>query len=96
MIKSKLTISELTSGILAGDISILSRAITLIESKKVEDTILASQLVTNILSFSGNSIRLGITGAPGVGKSTFIDRFGSFLISKGRILDHLILTHCNA
>lgn len=84
MIKSKLTILELTAGILAGDISILSRAITLIESKKEEDTILASNLITNILSFSGKSIRLGITGAPGVGKSTFIDRFGAFLISKGK------------
>lgn len=84
MIKSKLTILELTTGILAGDISILSRAITIIESKKEDDTILASQLISNILSFSGKSIRLGITGAPGVGKSTFIDRFGAFLISKGK------------
>ena len=84
MRKSKLTIKELTTGILAGDISILSRAITLIESKKEEDTSLASQLVSNILPYSGNSIRLGITGAPGVGKSTFIDSFGSFLISKGK------------
>lgn len=84
MIKSKLTILELTAGILAGDISILSRAITLIESKKEEDAILACQLITNILSFSGKSVRLGITGAPGVGKSTFIDRFGAFLISKGK------------
>lgn len=63
---------------------VLGRAITLVESKKVSDLELASKLMDAILPETGNSIRIGITGVPGVGKSTFIESFGEFLIGQGK------------
>ena len=66
-------------GVLEGDRVTLSRAITLIESKKNIHQELAQELIESILPFTGKSVRLGITGVPGVGKSTFIDAFGSYL-----------------
>lgn len=57
----------------------LSRGITLIESKLYADQQLAEQLVNELLPYTGNSLRIGITGVPGVGKSTFIETFGNFL-----------------
>jgi LAO/AO transport system kinase len=63
-------------GILSSDISILSRAITLVESTKEEHQQLASQIIDGVIEKTGNSFRLGITGVPGVGKSTFIESFG--------------------
>lgn len=71
-------------GILSGNRVILSRAITLIESQLSQDKILASQVLESILPFSGKAIRIGITGVPGVGKSTFIEAFGKFLTSQGK------------
>lgn len=68
------------NGIKNRDVTILSRAITLLESTKIEHQLLAEELVDKCLPYSGNSIRIGITGVPGVGKSTFIESFGSFLI----------------
>jgi LAO/AO transport system kinase len=59
---------------------VLSRAITLVESTLEEDQILAGQMMEGILPFSGNSIRIGITGVPGVGKSTFIEKFGKLIV----------------
>ncbi len=67
-----------------GNIAILSRAITLIESTKKEHQLLASRLIDKILPFTGRSIRIGITGVPGVGKSTFIESFGMELIKNGK------------
>jgi LAO/AO transport system kinase len=84
MAKNRLTTEEFKNGILAGEKSVLSRAITLVESKSVVDRKQANELVNSILSFTGKSFRLGITGAPGVGKSTFIDGFGDFLLKKGK------------
>lgn len=72
---------EYFDGIISGDRVILSRAITLIESTREEHQLIARELVEKCLPYSGNSIRIGITGAPGAGKSTFIDTFGSFLTS---------------
>lgn len=70
-------------GILAGDRVLLSRAITLIESTLEQDQILAEKVIERILPYSGKSIRVGITGVPGVGKSTFIESFGKKLLEKG-------------
>lgn len=71
------------NGILSGDISILSRAITLIESTKKEHQELAGKIIDGIMPKTGNSFRLGITGVPGVGKSTFIESFGVELANNG-------------
>ncbi|MEQ8907961.1 MAG: methylmalonyl Co-A mutase-associated GTPase MeaB [Vicingaceae bacterium] len=75
---------QLIEGVLAGDFIALSRAITLCESKRAEDREAANKIVQACLPHSGNSIRIGITGVPGVGKSTFIESFGLHLIEKER------------
>lgn len=62
----------------------LARAITLAESKRDEHRAQAQQLLEDILPYTGSSIRIGISGSPGVGKSTFIEAFGLFLVSLGR------------
>ncbi|AKD03363.1 methylmalonyl Co-A mutase-associated GTPase MeaB [Pontibacter korlensis] len=69
-------------GILAGDRVMLSRAITLVESRLVSDLELAQEVVNQVLPYAGNSVRIGITGVPGVGKSTFIESFGNYLIGE--------------
>ncbi|MDX5339817.1 MAG: methylmalonyl Co-A mutase-associated GTPase MeaB [Cyclobacteriaceae bacterium] len=71
-------------GILSGDRVLLSQAITLVESTLESDQSLASELVQGILPYSGDSIRIGITGVPGVGKSTFIETFGKMLLDQGK------------
>ena len=82
--KKRPTTEAFISGIRSGNRTMLGQAITLIESAKTEDQVLATELINNCLPFSGNSIRLGITGVPGVGKSTFIETFGLFLIGQGK------------
>ncbi|MCX2738706.1 methylmalonyl Co-A mutase-associated GTPase MeaB [Pontibacter anaerobius] len=69
-------------GILAGDRVMLSRAITLVESRLTSDQELAQEVVNRVLPHAGNSVRIGITGVPGVGKSTFIEAFGNYLIKE--------------
>jgi len=81
--KRRLPIEAYIDGVLKGDRVILSRAITLIESNLESDKKLAKEIIQAILPQSGNSIRIGITGVPGVGKSTFIEVFGKHLVSKG-------------
>ncbi|TNE53375.1 MAG: methylmalonyl Co-A mutase-associated GTPase MeaB [Bacteroidetes bacterium] len=73
---------KLFEGIRAGDRHALARGITLLESRRKEDAEAAAHLVRECLPFSGNSIRIGITGVPGVGKSTFIESFGLELIER--------------
>lgn len=75
----RLSISEYTDGILSGDRLVLSRAITLVESRLPSDRRLADTLIQAILPFTGKSQRIGITGVPGVGKSTFIEALGIFV-----------------
>jgi LAO/AO transport system kinase len=67
----------------AGDRVALSKAITLIESRKAAHRVLARELLTQLNAAAGRSHRIGITGVPGVGKSTLIDRFGSVLTASG-------------
>ena len=81
--KSRLAPEEYIDGVLKGDRVILSRAITVIESNLASDKKLAKDIIQAILPRSGNSIRIGITGVPGVGKSTFIEVFGKYLIELG-------------
>jgi len=75
--------SSLAASIRAGDRAVLARAITLIESKRADHRNEAHQLVQELLPLTGKAVRLGITGAPGAGKSTTIDALGSYLTGKG-------------
>ena len=84
--KSRLPVAEYVNGVLNGDKIILSKAITLVESTLESDNILAEQVLENILPYTGNSIRIGITGVPGVGKSTFIESFGKLVTSMNKKL----------
>jgi LAO/AO transport system kinase len=84
--KRRLSSKEYINGIQKGDRVILSRAITLIESAKKEDLVLAEEILSELLPQTGKSIRIGITGVPGVGKSTFIEAFGSYITSQGKKL----------
>jgi LAO/AO transport system kinase len=76
-------IAPLIDGVRAGDRAVLARAITLIESKRPDHQRSARQLVQSLLPHTGAALRVGITGAPGVGKSTTIDRLGSHLTDLG-------------
>jgi len=77
-------ISDYVQGIKASDKRILGKAITLVESKKPEHRDLADQLLKELLPLTGQSVRIGITGVPGVGKSTFIESFGKLAIQNGK------------
>lgn len=74
---------DLSQEIIKGNVTALSKGITLIESTKEEHTKQAEELLLKCLPHSGNSIRIAITGIPGVGKSTFIETFGTLLTSIG-------------
>jgi LAO/AO transport system kinase len=76
-------IATLTRRLRSGDRAMLARAITLIESKRADHQNKAHALVQELLPQTGNAIRVGITGAPGVGKSTSIDTLGTYLTRKG-------------
>lgn len=75
--------SEYVEGIVKGDITILSQAVTLVESVKPEHQALAQEVIEKCLPYSGNSIRIGISGVPGAGKSTSIDVFGLHVLERG-------------
>lgn len=72
--------------ILTGDRRALAKAITLVESQRPQDVETAQTLLKTVLPHTGNSIRIGITGVPGVGKSTFIEAFGQHVIEQGHRL----------
>lgn len=80
--KHQLSVDEYLNGITAGNRTILSKAITLIESSNQKHQEIADDLIEKCLPYSGKSIRIGITGVPGVGKSTFIEALGSYLIAE--------------
>jgi LAO/AO transport system kinase len=71
-------------GICKGDRVMLSQAITLVESTRLEHQIIAQQIIEGCLPHANKSVRIGITGTPGVGKSTFIEAFGTYLTGLGR------------
>lgn len=81
-----LSAEEYVEGILKGDITLLSKAVTLVESSKAEHQELAQQIIKLCLPHSGKSIRVGITGVPGVGKSTFIEALGKYITGRGEKL----------
>ncbi len=80
----KFSTEELIEGIQSGNKRLIGKAITLVESTKPEHRIQAEELLKKILPFTGKSIRIGITGVPGAGKSTFIENFGRLAIAKGK------------
>ena len=73
-------------GVLAGDRLVLSRAITLVESQRPTDQLLAQAVLAGVLPQTGHSVRVGITGVPGVGKSLFIEAIGQYLTGQGHRL----------
>ena len=75
--------SKLIEGLLAGNRRALAKAITLVESTRSDHRLRAQKLFDAILPHSGRSMRIGISGVPGVGKSTFIEALGMFLIERG-------------
>lgn len=77
-----MTVSELADAVIDGDRRALARAITLVESTRLDHRLQAEELLDRLLPHTGESIRLGVTGTPGVGKSTFINRFGSLLLDR--------------
>src|SRR5213080_1558282 len=76
-------IDKLANGLRTGSRAALARAITLAESKRADHRALASDLIDSVLPGTGKAVRVGITGSPGVGKSTTIDALGMFLIERG-------------
>jgi LAO/AO transport system kinase len=76
-------LSDYVKGVLGADRGILSKAITLVESRRADHRALAQELLVELLPHAGGAHRVGITGVPGVGKSTFIDALGSTLTGKG-------------
>ncbi len=81
--KHRLTAKAYAEAIVAGDRVVLGQAITIVESVNTGDQQLAAKIIDHCLPYSNKSIRIGITGAPGVGKSTFVEAFGSYLIEQG-------------
>jgi LAO/AO transport system kinase len=78
-----LDLANLARGVRAGERGVIARAITLIESRRADHQKAARRLVQDLLPATGQAVRVGITGAPGVGKSTTIDGLGTFLTGKG-------------
>ena len=84
--QKRLSVDNYVEGILSGNRSVLGRAITLIESQLASDKALSQLVLDTILPFTGRSIRIGITGVPGVGKSTFIETFGKYITDQQKKL----------
>lgn len=78
------SVAELVEGIRAKNLTALSRAITLVESTNPEHLKKANEIIQQCLPYANASVRIGITGVPGVGKSTFIETFGTYLTSIGK------------
>lgn len=76
------SVSEMVEGILKGDVTILSQAVTLVESVNPEHYAKAQEVINKCLPYSGKSVRIGISGVPGAGKSTSIDQFGCHVLKR--------------
>ena len=81
--RRRLNPEDYVKGVLEQDRTILARAITLVESNAPAHMETAQEVLKQLLPYSGNSVRIGITGVPGVGKSTFIEAFGCYLTGRG-------------
>lgn len=81
--KAQLSANDYVEGILKGNVSILGRAVTLVESRAEAHQALAQEVIEKCLPYTGNSRRIGITGVPGAGKSTSIDVFGLHVLRQG-------------
>ncbi len=84
--KQQLNVDDYVNGIVNGDVNILSRAITLIESTLPEHFELSQKIIEKCLQYEKPSVRIGITGVPGVGKSTFIEALGMQIVNEGHKL----------
>lgn len=82
--KQHIDIQLLIENLLQGNKTALSKAITLIESKATKHELLVKKLISTCVPYANKSVRIGITGVPGVGKSTFIESLGNFLIAQGK------------
>ena len=80
--RRQLSVADMVDGIVKGDVTILSQAVTLVESVNPNDYSKAQEVIDRCLPLSGKSIRIGISGVPGAGKSTSIDEFGLHLLDK--------------
>ena len=84
--KQVLSADEYVDGILRGDLRLLSQAVTLVESLLPSDQIIAQEVIEKCLPYAGNAVRIGMTGVPGAGKSTFIEALGTELCHMGKHL----------
>lgn len=82
--RSELSLDDYAAGVRSGDVAVLARAITLVESNLPRHEAVAQQLLAKLAPHSGGAMRVGITGAPGAGKSTFIEALGTYLVRRGR------------
>ena len=80
--RRELSVSDMVEGILKGDVTILSQAVTLVESINPDHQQKAQEVIDRLLPYSGNSVRVGISGVPGAGKSTSIDEFGMHVLKE--------------
>jgi LAO/AO transport system kinase len=92
----RLTVADYVAGVRAGDRSLLARAITLVESNSRTHEAQAQEVLNRLLPHTGKAKRIGITGVPGVGKSTFIETFGCFLVERGHKLAVLTIDPTSA
>ena len=92
----RLTVADYVSGVLAGDRAVLARAITLVESSSRIHEAQAQEVLNRLLPHTGKAKRIGITGVPGVGKSTFIETFGCQLVERGHKLAVLTIDPTSA
>jgi LAO/AO transport system kinase len=81
--RPRLTLDAYERGVRAQDRAVLAQAITLVESRQEQDAAMAQELLKRLLPSTGNARRVGVTGVPGVGKSTFVDAMGMFLLGRG-------------
>ncbi len=80
--RRELSVSDMVEGIVKGDVTILSQAVTLVESVNPDHQVKAQEVIEKCLPHSGNSVRIGISGVPGAGKSTSIDAFGMHVLEE--------------